>query len=415
MGFLLPSFRTAIIAITIFPISGFHVSHESILGADRTLWCRRPQINLYSSARKNLSAAEQERREEDKRRRDRIEDVVPGKTSAIKGATDYSIDIDGTREQFLRQASRVEQEIYQKTELGMEMIRMFRLDEASKAFDRVFELKPNAYLWQAGIVKFYLDDLDGAIEVFTRCALIYESRFGELASEERIWRNSSFLKKLSFMNRKDRKDLLQNDDMADALKTFDASKKIEGRKVIRIALELFQSSVDNELVSTVVSKAKLRSIGGSLTDLLPSDDKKLWKISSWYYLGLHYDVIGEFSASKVCMKAALRLCPSSNSEDLIHTLPMLHMSCRNWFDDEAFEHGTNENRNQSNTQNEREIDGPSTVNPVIYESMRSSLEKARLVDLQKALRTRGLRVVGSKLELQKRLLDSLVEDTELHA
>jgi tetratricopeptide (TPR) repeat protein len=367
-----------------------------------------------------LSAAEQERREEDKRRRERIEDVVPGKTSAIKGATDYSIDIDSTRDQFLRQASRVEREIYQQTELGMEMIRMLRLDEASKAFDRVFELKPNAYLWQAGIVRFYLGDLDGALEIFTRCASIYETRFDDLASEERIWRNACLLKKLSTMNRTDRKHALLGDDVAKTIVNvpingnFDASKKVEGRKVIRIALELFQSSIDNDLVSTVLSRAKLKSIGGSIADLQPTMDMKLWKISSWYFLGLHYDATGNFRASKECMKAALRLCPNSNSADLIHTLPMLHMSCRNWFDDEAFELDSNNNRDKGNRQYETEICIPSTIDPIVYESIRSSLEEARFVDLQRALRSRGLRVVGSKLELQSRLLDSLIDDAENH-
>ena len=403
---------TVIIASALLPVYSFFLSHENIVGRNRIACIHRRQFHLNSSARKHVSAAEQERREEDKRRRERIEDVIPGKTSAINGATDYSIDVDSTREQFLRQASREEQEIYQKTELGMEMIRMFRLEEASKAFDRVFELKSNAYIWQAGIVRFYLGDLDGAMEVFARCASIYESRFGELASEERIWRNASFLKKLSIMNRKDRKNLIENNNVDDAPKDviFDASKKIEGRKVIRTALELFQSSVADDLVSTVVARAKLRSIGGSVNDLVPTNDKKLWKISSWYYLGLHYDVLGDFEASKVCMKAALRLCPSSNSADLVHTLPMLHMSCRNWFDDEAFIRESSENQD---SEQENGMYGSSTVDHVLRESIRSSLAKARLVDMQKALRTRGLRVAGSKLELQNRLFESLIDDTEI--
>ncbi len=410
MGYFVPMLTTVIIATAVFPVHSFYVAHEGVIRG------QRQQCIRYFSARSNLSTAEQERREEDKRRRERIEDVVPGKTSAINGATDYSIDIDSTREQFLRQASRTEQEIYQKTELGMEMIRTFRLDEASKAFDRVFELKSNAYLWQAGVVQFYLGNLDRAQDIFTRCASIYETRFGELASEERIWRHASILKKLSIMNRKDRKTLFQNYE-GDTRFNFptnenvDVSNKVEGRKVIRIALELFQSSVDDDLVSTVVSRGKLRAIGGSFQDLLPTIDKKFWKISSWYFLGLHYDVLGDFRASKMCMKAALRLCPSSNSADLIHTLPMLHMSCRNWFDDEAFDH--DEYDKESPVQKENRIDGPSSVDTVLCESIRDSLENARLVDLQKALRARGLRVFGSKLELQKRLLDALMDDAEL--
>jgi hypothetical protein len=91
---------------------------------------------------------------------------------------------------------------------------------------------------------------------------------------------------------------------------------------------------------------------------------------------------------------------------------MLHMSFRNWFDDEAFELESDENQNVLNDRKFNEISRPSTIDPFVYKSMKSSLGEARLVDLQKALRTRGLRVVGSKLELQKRLLESLVDDAE---
>jgi tetratricopeptide (TPR) repeat protein len=384
---------------------------------DNDIWC------LHDNLRKSITAAEQERREEDKRRRERIADVVPGKTSAISGAKDYAIDVDSTREQWMRQASQVEQEVYRMTELGMDMVRMLRLDQALIAFNRVFELKPNAYLWQAGIVKFYLSDLDGAAEIFSRCGTIYETRFGELASEERIWRNASLLKKLSVVNRKDRKNLEKNGSRENVVTNilpnvnFDCDSKIEKRRVVRIALKLFQSSVDGDLATTILARSQLRLIGGTFSDLTPTMDKKLWKISSWYYLGLHYDVLGEYEASKICMKAALRLRPNANSNDLIHILPMLHMTCRNWYDDEAFE--ITSSSNGTKFIQDVKADGlrdslgePYGVDPIVCESIRSSLEKLRIIDLQEVLRTRRLRVIGSKLELQKRLFDSLIADAD---
>jgi tetratricopeptide (TPR) repeat protein len=385
----------------------------------------RHSAELFSTARKNLSAAEQERREEDKRRRERVDDVIPGKTSAITGASDYKIDIDGTREQWMRQATPTEQEIFRKTELGMEMIRMLRLNEASQAFDRVFELKPDAYLWQAGIVKFYLDDWDGAAEIFTRCAAIYESRFHEPASEERIWRNACLLKKLSAMSRKDRKVYEQStnlDGLVVNVPSLDISNRrinTERRKVVRVTLDLFQSSIDKDFSTTILSRAKLRSIGGNFNDLQPKMDKKLWKISSWYYLGLHYDALGDFEESKICIKTALRLRPNANSSDLIHTLPMLHMTCRNWFDDEPFGLENPKSYRDDDTNDVRDIDEPqhnleecSGIDPVLSISIRSSLEKMRIVDLQGVLRLRGLRSIGSKLVLQKRLLESLTKDID---
>jgi hypothetical protein len=41
------------------------------------------------------------------------------------------------------------------------------------------------------------------------------------------------------------------------------------------------------------------------------------------------------------VKSALRwhsdMCPDSKGNDIIHTLPLLHMSRRDWFDDEDYD------------------------------------------------------------------------------
>lgn len=380
---------------------------------------------LSAASGKNLSAADKERREEEKRRRERKNDVIVGKTSAISGASDYALDVDATREQWMRQATPVEQEIFRKTELGMEMLKMLRLEEASAAFDRVFELKPDAYLWQAGIARYYLNDWDGAAEIFSRCAATYESKFLESASEERIWRNACLLKKLSSMTRKERKITEQSGDVDSLVPKVPVTNNTadllnsERRKVVRITRDLFQSSVDKGHTTTVLARAKLRSIGGSV-DERPMMDKKLWKISSWYYLGLHYDALGNDEESKSCIKMALKLRPNANSNDLMHTLPMLHMACRNWFDDEAFEYEASPTAISTRTSFSDAPEPvahrsrvPSGADPVLIESIRSSLDKMRYIDLQDVLRLRGLRAIGSKEELQARLFDSLMSDTGL--
>jgi tetratricopeptide (TPR) repeat protein len=428
MGFLAPTALKAIVIATILSRGDCFYPQDATLLKNRRCGLRQnggTAHPLFASPGRNLSAAEKERREEEKRRRERAEDVVVGKTSAISGASDYALDVDATREQWMRQATPAEQEIFQKTELGMEMLKMLRLEEASKAFDRVFELKPNAYLWQAGIARFYLDDLDGAAEIFSRCAATYESRFGEPATEERIWRNACLLKKLSSMSRKDRKLLEQSDDLDSLVTKVPATEstaellRSERRKVFRITRDLFQSSVDKDHTATIFARAKLISVGGSFDDR-PKMDKKMWKISSWFYLGLHYDALDDHEESKKCIKMALRLRPNANGSDLIHTLPMLHMTCRNWFDDEAFDYESHQTAHAAGTNladvsepptNSSRV--PSNADPVIIASMRSSLEKMRYVDLQEALRVKGLRAIGSKEELIARLFDSLMSDTGL--
>lgn len=74
--------------------------------------------------KKNLSASERERREEEERRRKRRDDVVIGKTSAKRGAKDFSLDPKSTEEEYLRQASNIEQQVFQLTEAGLESLNL---------------------------------------------------------------------------------------------------------------------------------------------------------------------------------------------------------------------------------------------------------------------------------------------------
>ena len=139
--------------------SYLYADHQTAL--QNTKRCsRRAETVLFSSSNNDrnnkLKASELEQREEAKRKRERANDVVIGKTSAKPDAKDYGLDPKATENEFLRQATNVEQEIYVQTEKGLEHLKMLSLQEAVSAFDRVFELKPNAYVWQAGIAKFYL-------------------------------------------------------------------------------------------------------------------------------------------------------------------------------------------------------------------------------------------------------------------
>lgn len=74
----------------------------------------------------------------------------------------------------------------------------------------MFELRPDAYLWQAGIAKFYLEDLQEAAKILSRSAQIYEDKFLEPASEERIWRDACELKLASSMGKAEKKNATEN-------------------------------------------------------------------------------------------------------------------------------------------------------------------------------------------------------------
>jgi tetratricopeptide (TPR) repeat protein len=346
--------------------------------------------------------------------------------------------------QYLRQASAIEQEVFRQTEKGIELLKMvrsngtdvfkyvlrfiayasvclqLRLDEACEAFNRVFDLRPNAYLWQAGIAKFYQGDLHGAADVFARCALIFESKFGGPASEERIWRDACELKLLNSLSRKEKKEVEEAGEVSSIVTAIPDRgsaaelQKAESRKVIRIARDLFSSSIERDYPTLILSRAKLRSIGGNFIDRTAAD-RKMWKLNSWYYLGLHYDAISEFDEAKECMKMALSLCPSSgNASDIIHTLPILHMSKRDWFDDLDMSLNPLTKLGSSTDAMLPWAEVPAFVtDPLIVDSIRGSVAKMRTIELRNALQARDLKCEGSKEHLQRKLFYSLVNDDGL--
>jgi tetratricopeptide (TPR) repeat protein len=390
---------------------------------------------LFSSQRP-LTAAERERREEDQRRKERAKEVVIGQTSAQQGATDFTVNPQATEAAYLQQASAIDQLVYKETEQGLRHLRLLQISEAGACFDRVFAVKPEAYLWQAGIVKYYLGDYERAAEILTRAAWTFETRFGEPATEERIWRLVVALKKYHDKIKKNRKVVLETGGIESlvpeltAKENDEALRRSEMRKVLRTTRALFEAAAERDLAGTIVSLAKLRALGGDVEGSAkrPLLDRKLWRLNSWFYLGLYYDAVGNVEESKKCIKTALLLSPGSGT-DLIHVLPMLHMSQRGWFDDEDI-HDDDLYINRSNgvggtvTSHKLESDStnkaprpqfrsPSSLDPALVESIRSGVEQLRYSDVQNALRIRGMKGVGTKEELQERLISSLLQDAGL--
>lgn len=92
-----------------------------------------PQCPTISSKRalnagggKDLTSSSRERREEENRRKKRKDDVVIGKTSAKKGEKDYALDPEATEQEFLSQASYVEQKVFLMTSEGKKMLNSVR-------------------------------------------------------------------------------------------------------------------------------------------------------------------------------------------------------------------------------------------------------------------------------------------------
>lgn len=372
-----------------------------------------------SKDQRHITAAEKARREEEQRRKERTFDAVPGKTSAIPGAKDFEINVQRTQLDWNDQASGSERQVREYTAKGLQALKMLQLEEADEAFNLVYQMKPNAYCWQAGVVKFYLKDYYGAAEIFAKSATYYETKFGDMASEERIWRDACELKLLSELYKQKVKNKGRDLDPPIArVSESDGLIPKETRKVLRIAADLFSSSVENDLSTTVLARAKLRSICGEYDGAdgkgneserkiqRKKIDRKMWRLNAWYYLGLHYDCTGDTESSKNCMKMALRQCIGGNGSDIIHTLPMLHMSRRDWFDDDIFEEDDGFDFDSEEVSSDQLPQGSSNA----VESIKESVKTMRLSALQESLKKRGLKTSGSKSALKSRLQRCLLED-----
>ena len=139
----------------------------------------------------------------------------------------------------------------------------------------------------------------------------------------------------------------------------------------------------------------------------PPPDHKMYKFNSLFYLGLHYDALGQSFESKQCMKMALKTFAdkiSGNSQDITFLLPVIHMTIRDWYDDDddfyedassgAFGDLTAERGSNVSDDLER------------VHCLRERFRNMKAVDLKRELKRLNLKVSGSKKELQDRLIDA---------
>ena len=413
-------------------------------------------LSASNGINKILGSSDRKKRDEYHHRKKRKDDVEIGKTSAKRDAIDYPIDPKATEREYLLKASKEERLIHKYTDDGIDAMKALRLDLANQYFDKVFELRPQAYLWQAGIVKFYLHDIKGAADVFARNAMYFEKKFGPMgmgpASEERIWRNAAELKYFTSLEKSRQKQFfldkqegnspiaqIQENESNDGDNTIG----FENRKVYRLARELFDASTNQQRSAEVVSRAKLVSLAGKNRKSAASNaagilqDIKKHKLNASYFLALHYDVTGDNEESKKWMKTAFKLCSNAGkSSDIMDTLPLLHMTARDWFDDDPYDEDErdfgkntfcmNSPKYYSSIKTDGSIleEGKISANehmsnaysdPILEASIMADVGKMKFLELRKALRIRGISATGSKEKLKERLFISLMNDAGYHS
>jgi hypothetical protein len=167
-----------------------------------------------------------------KRRQSRIQEgfATPGITSAIPGAVNYAVEPSITEREYFasigldatsleagivagtagfkygqvdaREIEKMdelekEKQVALHTTLGLTHLRSLRLRAAYDSFAYVYALNPEAYLWQFGLLQYYFGEYAEGRRTCHENAMRYEAKFGEMgevASEERIWRDACRLK-----------------------------------------------------------------------------------------------------------------------------------------------------------------------------------------------------------------------------
>ena len=135
-----------------------------------------------------------------------------------------------------------------------------------------------------------------------------------------------------------------------------------------------------------------------------SPDPKMYRLLSLFFLGLHYDACGQSFQSKQCMKMALKTCAdrvSGNSQDITFLLPVIHMTIRDWYDDDEFD------ASDARDEEARAGGEDDATSDATHDRLRESIKSMRVVDLKGELKRRRLKVSGSKEELRERLIHSL--------
>lgn len=127
---------------------------------------------------------------------------------------------------------------------------------------------------------------------------------------------------------------------------------------------------------------------------------------------------------------------------VIQTLPMLHMARRDWFDDDEFIEddgdfktissseatitdtdadsdtttttlGTLNDVTNKNVENKNTaVSSSSSIDENLLESIKDSVGKMKLVELQQALKKKKLKSSGSKSVLKERLLCALLDEAD---
>ncbi|KAJ1458352.1 hypothetical protein M885DRAFT_513491 [Pelagophyceae sp. CCMP2097] len=207
----------------------------------------------------------------------------------------------------LAQMSAKEKEIMRKTNTAMMYLRMGQFEDALVSFDAARALAgPAAYLWQRGIALFYLGRYGEAAADFDGNADIFEEKFEQLASEERV------LAACARRKAGDETALVLNPELE------------ETRPVLSVVNAVFSGSAAMTDVGRLV-------INANEEDRKPGMRRRL---HGHFYAALYFEsVCGDDSRARAHMVLANERALAEQAKwesDVTLVLPSLHLKARGW-------------------------------------------------------------------------------------
>lgn len=273
-----------------------------------------PRKALGSSSGPRLGAHHQQDDEEDE-----VTFVVPDKATWEEEEWTPPT-LAQLEEEYWEGLDETEREILVKTRAGKAYLKMGQLDDAMTCFDTVRDLSHGSkYLWQRGLTLFYLERYGEAADDLGQNAELYETKFHEPATEERLLWAAALAKAGS------KEDVL----------TWSSDLPRENRIVFRLAVDMFRGDADPVVLKRATAEDD-------------AFDPMRRNMMAHYYTGLYWDAIKNDPHRAAAHMLRAKICASLDknaADDIMCSIPNIHLNIRGWdpndVDDDAIQRANN--------------------------------------------------------------------------
>ena len=228
--------------------------------------------------------------------------------------------LDELEQEYWSSLDEIDRKILTKTRAGQTYLRLGQVSDALACFDDVRQLERKTdrerYLWARGVALFYLERYDEATEDLEKNAMLYEDKFGEPATEERVLAAAA-----ATLASRDKKNDDTLESRISSLLTWDEDLLAkETRIVLRLVTDVFRGTAEPKVLAKMAADED-------------TFDPMRRNLFSHFYVGLFWDAMkNDPDRAKAHMTLALRRAnvERPSNVDLLCVLPKLYLEKRGW-------------------------------------------------------------------------------------